>query len=56
VKYNLKKLYNVEDKEQYLIEISNRFTDSENLGDAADIETIRENIKISAKRIQLITN
>jgi hypothetical protein len=48
----LKKLNKVEDKEQYQVEISNRFAALENLN-AEDInrawETIRENIKISAK-------
>jgi hypothetical protein len=50
---NFKKLAEVESKEQYRIEISNRFTALENLDDDVDIsrawETIRENIKISAK-------
>jgi hypothetical protein len=52
-KFNLKKLNGVDSKEQYRIEISNRFAASENLGTEVDInracETIRENIKISAK-------
>jgi hypothetical protein len=50
---NLKKLDEVEGKKQYQVEISDRFAALENLDDDADInrvwETIRENIKISAK-------
>jgi hypothetical protein len=45
-RFNLKKLNEVEGKEQYRVEISNRFA-------AVDVntawETIRENINISAK-------
>jgi hypothetical protein len=52
-RFNLKKLNEVESKEQYCIEISNRFAASENLDTEVDVnkawETIRENIKISAK-------
>ncbi|PNF33805.1 hypothetical protein B7P43_G10012 [Cryptotermes secundus] len=52
-RFNLKKLNEVESKEQYRVEISNRFTALENLDTEADVnkawETIRENIKISAK-------
>jgi hypothetical protein len=54
-RFNLKKLDEVEDREQYQIEIlvSNRFAALENLDDDVDInrawETIRENINISAK-------
>jgi hypothetical protein len=51
-RFNLKKLDEVEGKE-YQIEISNRFAALANLDDDVDInrawETIRENIKISAK-------
>jgi hypothetical protein len=50
--FNLKKLNEVEGKEQYLAEISNRFAALENLDTEIDInrawETIRGNIKISA--------
>ncbi|PNF22033.1 hypothetical protein B7P43_G10579 [Cryptotermes secundus] len=50
---NLKKLNEVEGKEQYCIEISNRFAALENLDTEVDVnkawETIRENIKMSAK-------
>jgi hypothetical protein len=53
-RFNLKKLNEVEDKEQYQVEISRRFAALENLDDDADInrtsETITENIKISAKK------
>jgi hypothetical protein len=52
-RFNLKKLNEVDGKEQYQAEISNRFTALENLNAVVDInrasETIRENIKISAK-------
>jgi hypothetical protein len=51
--FNLKKFNKIEDREQYLVEISNRFAALENVNDDVDInrawETIRENIKISAK-------
>jgi hypothetical protein len=51
--FNLKKLNEVEGKECYRFEISNRFEALENLEDEVDInavwETIRENIKFSAK-------
>jgi hypothetical protein len=57
---NLKKLNAVEDKEQYHVEISNRFAALENLCSEVDInrawETIRENIKISAKESLVIMN
>jgi phosphomevalonate kinase len=47
--YNLKKLKEVEGKERYHIEISNRFAALENLDSEMDVnkawETIRENIK-----------
>jgi hypothetical protein len=47
--------YEAEGKEQYRVEISNRFAALENLDTEMDInrvrETIRENIKISTKEI-----
>jgi hypothetical protein len=50
---NLKKLNDVEGKEKYRVEVSNRFAALEDLDAEVDIntiwETIRENIKISAK-------
>jgi hypothetical protein len=50
---HLKKLNEVEGKEQYRVEISNKFAALENLNAEVDInktwETIKENIKISAK-------
>jgi hypothetical protein len=50
-RFNLKELDEVEAKEQYRVEISNRFAALENLDDDVDInrawEAIRENIKIS---------
>jgi hypothetical protein len=52
-RFNLRKLYEVEGKEQYSVEISNIFISLENLDAEVGInrawETIRENIKISAK-------
>jgi hypothetical protein len=52
-RFNLKKLNEVEGKEQYWFKISNRFSALENLDAEVDInrawETIRESIKISAK-------
>jgi hypothetical protein len=52
-RFNLKKLNEVVGKEQYHVEISNRFEALENSGDDVAINrasaTIRENIKISAK-------
>jgi hypothetical protein len=54
-RFNLKKLKEVETKEQYHVEISNRFAALENLDievdNNSDLETIRGNIKISAKEI-----
>jgi hypothetical protein len=51
--FNLKKLNEVEGKEQYRVETSNRFAALENSDARVDItrawETIRENMKISAK-------
>jgi hypothetical protein len=50
---NLKKLNEVEGKEQFCVEVSNRFAALEDLGAEVEInsvwETIRENIKMSAK-------
>jgi hypothetical protein len=52
-RFNLQKLNEVECKEQYCVEISNRFTALENLHTKVGIsrawETSRENIKIAAK-------
>jgi hypothetical protein len=49
-RFSLKKLKVVEDKEQYRVEISNRFVTLETEVDINSAwETIRENIKISAK-------
>jgi hypothetical protein len=52
-RFNLKKLNDVESKEQFRVEASNRFAASEDLDTEVEInsawETIRENIKISAK-------
>jgi hypothetical protein len=53
-RFNLKKLNKVEGKEQFRVEISNRFAALEGLDAEMEInsawETIRENIKISALR------
>jgi hypothetical protein len=50
----LKKLKEVRGKEQYCVELSNRFSAFENLGVQMDIirasETVIQNIKISAKK------
>jgi hypothetical protein len=52
-RFNLKKLNKVEGKEQYPVQVSNKFAASENSDAEMDInsvwETIRENTKISAK-------
>jgi hypothetical protein len=52
-RFNLKKLNDVEGKEQFLVEVSNRYAAFEDLDTQVEIngawETIRENIKISAK-------
>ncbi|PNF34812.1 hypothetical protein B7P43_G03788 [Cryptotermes secundus] len=52
-RFNLKKLNEVQGKEQYCVEISHRFAALENLDTEVDVnktwETIRENIKMSAK-------
>jgi DNA repair ATPase RecN len=53
VKFDLKKLDNLEIKEKYQVEISNRFAALQSLDESFDInsawESIRENIKTSAK-------
>jgi hypothetical protein len=50
-RFKLKKLSEVEGKERYHVEISNRFAALENLDSEGDVnkawETIRENINIS---------
>jgi hypothetical protein len=50
-RFNLKKLSEVQGKEQYRVEISNRFAALENLDTEGDVnkacETIKENIKFS---------
>ena len=52
-RFNLKKLKNLEVKEQYQIEITNTFAALGNTSDGGDIkrawENIKENIKSSAK-------
>jgi hypothetical protein len=52
-RFNLKELNEVEGKEEFRVEISNRFAALENLDTEVDInrawKTIRGNIKISAK-------
>jgi hypothetical protein len=57
---NLKKLNEVEGKEQYRVEDSNRFAALENLDTEVDInrvqETIRENLKFQPKRVYVIMN
>jgi hypothetical protein len=55
-RFNLKKLNDVEGKEQFCVKISTRFATFEDLDMEVDInsawETIRENIKILAKESQ----
>jgi hypothetical protein len=57
---SLKKLNEIEGKERYRVEVSNRFAALEDLdtevGINSDWETIRENIKVSAKESQVILN
>jgi hypothetical protein len=52
-RFNLRKINEVEGKEQYHVEVSDRFAALEDLDTEVKInsawETIRENIKISAK-------
>jgi hypothetical protein len=54
-RFNLKKLKEVDGKEQYRVEISNRFTDLENLDTEVDIyrvwESVRGKIKFQQKRV-----
>jgi hypothetical protein len=55
-RFNLKKLNEVEGKGKYRVEVTNRSTALEDMDVQVDInsgwETIRENIKISAKERQ----
>jgi hypothetical protein len=57
-RFSLKKLNKVGGKEEYQVEISNRFEPLENSDAKVDIsrawETIRENIKISGKESRLL--
>jgi hypothetical protein len=52
-RFNLKKLNEVEGKERYCVEVSYRFAALEDMNAEVEVnsawETIRENIKISAK-------
>jgi hypothetical protein len=52
-RFILKKLYGLEGKEQYRVEISNRVQALEKLDTEVDVnkvwETVRQNIKISAR-------
>jgi hypothetical protein len=54
-RFNLKTLIEAEGKEQYRVEISNRFASLENVDDEVDIdrtwETIRENKKFQPKTV-----
>jgi hypothetical protein len=52
-RFILIQLYEVDGKEQYPVEVSNRFAALENL-DTIREETIRENIKLSAKESLVI--
>jgi hypothetical protein len=56
-RFNLKKLNNAEGKGQFHVEVSNRFAALEDLDAEVEInsawETIRENIKISARESRL---
>jgi hypothetical protein len=56
-KFSLKKLNEVEGKEQYRVEVSNRFAALEDLDAEVEInsawETIRENIKIQPKKNEI---
>jgi hypothetical protein len=53
-RFNLKKLNDVEGKQQFCVEVSNRFPALDDLDIEVEInstwETIKENIKISAKK------
>jgi hypothetical protein len=46
-RFNLKKVNKVEDKEQYRVEISNRFAAMENLDTEVNINSAWETIRIS---------
>jgi hypothetical protein len=46
-RFNLKKLNEVEGKEQYCVEISNRFTALENLETEVDVKVIYSSIQVS---------
>jgi hypothetical protein len=52
-RFDLKKLYDIEVKEKYQVEISNRFAALESLDESFDInnagESVRKHIKTSAK-------
>jgi hypothetical protein len=54
-RFNFKKLNEEEDKEQYHVEVSNRFTALEDLDTEVEIssawETIRKNTKFQPKRV-----
>jgi hypothetical protein len=54
-RFNLKKLKDVEGKEQFRVEVSNRFAALEDVDTKVEInsawETIRENIKFQPKRV-----
>jgi hypothetical protein len=52
-RFNIKKLNEVEGKEQYSVEVSNRFAALEDLDAEVEINSAsRENINISAKESQ----
>jgi hypothetical protein len=59
-RFNLKKLNDVEGKEQFRVEVTNRFAALEDLDTEVEInsalETIRENTKFQPKRVQVIMN
>jgi hypothetical protein len=56
-RFNLKKLNDVEGKEQFRVEVSNRFAALEDLDTEEEInstwETVRENTKTSSKESRL---
>jgi flagellar motility protein MotE (MotC chaperone) len=57
-RFNLRKLNEPEVREQYQIEITNRFATLENLNDDVNRtwENIRENIQTSVKRVWVCVN
>jgi hypothetical protein len=59
-RFNLEKLNEMEGKERYRVEVPNRFAALEDFDAKMDVnsawEMIRENIKISTKRIYVIIN